>query len=92
MDCKFWPGLAKIVEESGELNQVLGKIIANGGLPSYKWENIPLDEKMIEELGDVLGAIFFMIEHCPYISEDRVIERADMKYRLFNEWRNNSDG
>jgi hypothetical protein len=31
-----WPGLSKLVEEMGEVGQVVGKLIATGGDPAHR--------------------------------------------------------
>lgn len=56
-----WPGLAKLVEEMGELNQVLGKLVAfpDGKHPSRKK---PLKTSLQEEIADTLAALQFFVE------------------------------
>lgn len=80
-----WPGLAKLVEEMGELTQLLMKVVAVGGELQH-WEG-PLRGRLIEEFGDVVAAMGYFTEH----NEDRVpfelIEaRADVKMAKFNHW------
>jgi hypothetical protein len=54
----IWPGMAKLVEEMGELNQVIGKIMSGGGDPIY-WDGTNLVEKLVEELADVQAVLWF---------------------------------
>lgn len=51
-----WPGLFKVAEECGELLQILGKLGAypDGDHPDGKG---PLQDRLIEELGDVLWVV-----------------------------------
>jgi hypothetical protein len=56
-----WPGLAKLVEEIGELNQVLGKIMGGGGDTTY-WDGTDLRVNLTEELADVEAALLFFSE------------------------------
>jgi NTP pyrophosphatase (non-canonical NTP hydrolase) len=54
-----WPGLAKLVEECGELQQVLGRLIATHGSTEH-WTDGDLRRSLIEEMGDVSAAIEFL--------------------------------
>jgi NTP pyrophosphatase (non-canonical NTP hydrolase) len=81
-----WPGLAKLAEECGELVQVLGKIIAMGGEENYDhWDGTNLRVRLIEEMGDVRGAMIFLCEQNGIRKQD-VHERADQKLELFRTW------
>lgn len=53
-----WPGLSKVVEESGELLQVLGKIMGTGGETEY-WDGTDLAERLREEIADLTAALDF---------------------------------
>jgi hypothetical protein len=90
--CPNWPGLAKVVEESGELGQVFGKIVSCGGEVVYPWGGTDLRDKMNEETADLLAALLFMVIHSPHLNQEEIFERAQMKFERFVEWRNNSDG
>lgn len=80
----LWPGLGKVIEESGELAQVAGKLIANSGERSH-WDGTDLHDRLIEELGDVLAAIDFLIE-ANGLHAAAVRQRADNKLTLFRRW------
>ena len=59
---RVWPGTSKLVEEMGELQQVLGKLIATGGDTDH-WSG-DLRRMLVEELGDVSAAVrFFAVEN-----------------------------
>jgi hypothetical protein len=82
-----WPGASKLIEEIGEVAQVLGKLIATGGDVSH-WDGAgPLDQRLIEELGDVLGAIAFF-ESVNFTPTERIDihARAEEKRLLFEGW------
>lgn len=78
-----WPGLSKLTEETGELLQVLGKLVGSEGNVQH-WSG-DLNQMMIEELGDVLAAIeFFMtINKLDY---RLILQRMQEKVQTFNKW------
>lgn len=79
-----WPGISKLIEEAGEVVQVCGKLLATQGETQH-WDGPPLDERLADELGDLLAAIYFVREHCP-VSADAIEQRALDKLRLFEKW------
>lgn len=81
---KLWPGTAKLQEEMGELNQVLGKLIASHGETKH-WSG-DLKEKLIEEISDVAAAIQFFIEMNMRDCVGPIGERHEMKTALFHQW------
>lgn len=81
-----WPGLAKIVEETGELNQVLGKLMATGGVRDY-YDGSDLEDMANDELGDVLAAMIFFIENNAGLDLTRINNRATEKIYKFQSWR-----
>lgn len=81
-DC--WPGLAKVVEECGELMQVLGKLIATNG-ETVHYDGSDLRERVMEELADLDAAmIFFTV----YNGLDHLgmEKRSEQKLDLFTQW------
>lgn len=86
LSCPEYPGLAKVIEESGELGQVFGKIMSNGGHRFDPWVGNDLGAKLDEEAADLLAALLFMVVHCPHIDEDVVFDRTHRKTALFEEW------
>ena len=78
------PGLAKLVEECGELQQVLGKIMSTGHLAAHP-DGTHLGIRLEQELGDVLAAIDFFIKH--NLVGDGVIEcQRRSKFVKFVDW------
>lgn len=85
-----WPGVSKLIEECGELLQVLGKIIALGGVGlDAHWDGAgDLRERLQDELGDVQGAIWFLKALNPQLDKNAIEERAMAKFQLFIVWQN----
>jgi NTP pyrophosphatase (non-canonical NTP hydrolase) len=80
-----WPGTSKLMEEMGELQQVLGKLIAVHGRTEH-WSG-DLRSKLIEELGDVLAAIeFFNTANMTHEERQYIHNRATEKLALFRRW------
>lgn len=84
-----WPGTSKVIEEMGELQQVLGKLIATGG-DTQHWDG-DLRKRLIEEIADVTAALVFFQKNLTLDEVGQVIERAERKFDLFNEWHANQD-
>lgn len=82
---KVWPGTSKVLEEMGELTQVLGKLIATAGDRQH-WDG-DLIPRLIEELGDLVAALtFFGLHNLNDEEQDAVLERAEVKMALFEKW------
>ena len=80
-----WRGLSKLSEEMGELQQVLAKIVENGGSLDY-WDK-DLKTSLLEELGDVAASFSFFV--CNNMSDDdldRICDRQDLKIEKYEEW------
>jgi NTP pyrophosphatase (non-canonical NTP hydrolase) len=83
---KKWPGTSKLIEEMGELAQVLGKLIGNDGAPAH-WDGTDLRERLIEEIADVVAALnFFRGENLTFAESVRAQDRTDAKLRQFQAW------
>lgn len=84
---KHWPGLSKLTEEMGELQQVLGKLIATGG-DELHWDGSNLVIRLVEEMGDVYAALdFFQSSNLTLIEQaPKIAERKQSKFRLFVQW------
>lgn len=80
---KEWPGVSKLVEETGELQQVLGKLMGSRGDIDHWSGN--LRDKLHEELGDVLAACRFLIDHCD-LDERTILNQFSTKYQVFTQW------
>jgi len=83
---KILPGLAKLGEECGELNQVFGKLVMTGGRREH-WEGSDLYHRLEEEMGDVFAALDFLLEHSGELNLRRVYARRASKRALFEKWR-----
>lgn len=83
---KEWPGVAKLNEESGELTQVIGKLMMTHGDRKY-WDNVDLRQCLIEEMADQAAAIDFVSDHVLTPEETHVfVERMKRKRALFEQW------
>jgi NTP pyrophosphatase (non-canonical NTP hydrolase) len=81
---KVWPGISKLIEECGEVVQVCGKLLGTGGKEVH-WEGSNLRERLVEELGDLLGAIRFVAKWNK-IDVWQIEHRAELKLRRFESW------
>ncbi len=81
---RTWPGLSKLIEEIGELGQVLGKLIGRRGKVEH-WDGSNLSDRLHEELADVRAAIRF-VEEVNGLDRDRIEERVQVKLALFKQW------
>lgn len=86
---KDWPGLSKLAEECAEVGQVVGKLMGTRGLVHH-WDGTKLDDRLIEEMGDVKAAIDFVLAHCQ-LSGTAVERRRQEKNRLFEAWHKEGD-
>src|SRR5580692_6487701 len=81
---KVWPGTSKVIEEMGELQQVLGKLMATAG-DTQHWDG-DLRKRLVEEIGDVTAALlFFQEENLEDVALD-IIDRVQKKLVLFRQW------
>jgi hypothetical protein len=83
-----WPGMAKVIEEMGELQQVFAKIMSCKGETTY-WDETDLMVKLIEELADVQAALWFFMT----MNEGRFMEdtQGDFKGMLAQRTRQKED-
>jgi len=79
-----WPGVSKLIEECGEVQQVCGKLLGTGGLPNH-WDGTDLSERLLEEMADVTAAVRFVLEENS-LDEEAFEERIAAKLQLFREW------
>lgn len=81
---QHWPGFSKLIEEMGELQQVLGKIIATNGDTDH-WDGTDLQQRLIEELADTWAAIAFFMS-INLLPLDQIGERMRDKLATFHKW------
>lgn len=79
-----WPGISKLIEEAGEVQQVCGKLIGSGGEVTH-WDGTMLDSRLEDELGDLLAAIHFVC-HANGLDSVRIHGRSTKKLALFHKW------
>lgn len=84
-----WPGIAKLIEEAGELIQVCGKLMGSRGHEDH-WDGTNLRERLHEEIGDVLAACEFIIARCG-LDRGKIRERIAHKLGRYNSWHENAD-
>jgi NTP pyrophosphatase (non-canonical NTP hydrolase) len=77
-------GLAKLAEELGELQQVVGKALQVGGVDQEHWSG-NLRDMMTKEMGDVLAAIGYAVD-ANGLHFDAMMLHADEKFALFQQW------
>lgn len=80
-----WPGLAKLIEECGEVIQVAAKLISTGGSPEH-YSGVDLLDAFVEELGDLYAALWFVQEFNPQVDVEAIGERSILKRQLFEVW------
>lgn len=76
-------GIAKLVEECGELQQVLGKRLAYWD-SDHHWDGTNLRTRLAEEMGDVMAAIEFVADQ--FDIGELVEVQARMKRSVFDSW------
>lgn len=82
----LWPGVAKVQEEAGELQQELGKLVMVGGLDGCHWSG-PLRPKIWEETADLVAALQFFVENNATSTESLYVQdRIAEKLAKFREW------
>lgn len=80
-----WPGISKLVEECGEVLQVAGKLMGTQGKVEHWDGEGPLNERLQNEMADVIAAIEFVIKHSG-LDRQAVATRAAVKFDLFEAW------
>lgn len=78
-------GLAKLLEELGELVQVAAKRLAYFHTSAHPDNAGDLDTRMIEEVGDVRAACRFVARKFN-LPEDALLTREQYKLALYEEW------
>jgi hypothetical protein len=79
-----WPGVSKLIEEAGEVQQVCGKLLGTGGTRMH-WDGSDLRVRLEEELSDLAAAGEFVIE-TNGLDRTRISKRAKEKLALFRKW------
>jgi hypothetical protein len=79
-----FPGFSKLIEELGELNQVIGQILARGSQLG-EFHNHKLATRLVEEMADTAAAIMLVIEGNKLNPKDFAIRRHN-KYNTYRRW------
>lgn len=79
-----WPGLSKMIEETGELQQVAGKLLGSDGEIRH-WDGTNLRERLHEEIADVQAALIFF-QQVNALDITRIDFRTDTKLAQFWKW------
>lgn len=80
-----WPGISKLVEEMGEVNQIIGKLMATHGSVKHWDSEVSLRDRLQEELADLQAALMFVMVVNAFDME-AIDARASEKMRLFAQW------
>lgn len=89
---KVWPGLAKLAEECGELQQVIGKLLAYPTGPHPDGGD-PLTRRLEDEMADVAAAIDFLVGASNgLLFGARMRARQTAKYERFTGWHQEAGG
>lgn len=78
-------GLAKLLEELGELSQVAAKRLAYFHTSTHPDGAGDLNERMENEMADVSAACAFVIQKFR-LNGERIGDRAALKLHLFQQW------
>lgn len=77
-------GLAKLAEELGELQQVVGKMLAYGSGEHPDGQG-PLLKRFEDESADVMAALSFT--HEVFGADAKAVaDRAELKFQRFRQW------
>jgi NTP pyrophosphatase (non-canonical NTP hydrolase) len=88
LSSKVYPGLAKLIEETGELAHVLSRVIATDGGP-FDFDGNLHQHKVQNEIADVFAAAKFFVEENG-LNDGYINKRAGEKLILFRGWKNSS--
>lgn len=83
-------GLAKLLEEIGELGQVAAKKLAYYHTDEHPDGGKPLSERLEEEIADVIAASRFVSETFE-LNTTRIEARIAEKLNRFKEWHSDPD-
>lgn len=78
-----WKGIGELIEETGELNQILGKLIAfPDGVHAVQGD---LKNSLEEELADTWAALLYFIKE-NRLDFVKIVERRNDKEIKFEQW------
>lgn len=79
-----WPGASRVVEEAGELVQVLGKLIGTGGAARHG-DGSDLRGRLTDEIADLRAALDFFVA-ANDLPAGQVEQRAARKRADYDRW------
>lgn len=92
----LWRGIFKLIEETAELTQVLGKlcVVPEGPHWDEQANNVncepaqkPLRERLMDEIADVYAALDYLVEQNLTAEEcTRIMGRRLVKLGRYQEW------
>lgn len=80
-------GISKIVEEAGEVLQVIGKLMGFGKFGIH-WDGKPVKGSLEDEIADLLAAVDFAISKNK-LSRKKIEARRREKLKKFQFWHKN---
>lgn len=83
-------GLAKLIEECGELIQVAGKRLAYYTTEEHPDGGAPLSERLEDEIADVIAACNFVV-NVQHLDAERIGHRVLGKVQRFRGWHADPD-
>lgn len=83
-------GVAKLIEECGELTQILGKKLAYWNDVEHPDGVGPIDVRIECEMADVIAAIDFVIGTLK-LDAERIDQRIAVKLEMFRAWHVQAD-
>lgn len=78
-------GVAKLIEECGELTQILGKKLAYWHTDEHPDGKGSLTERIEQEIADVRAAAYFVTQQLD-LDQARINKRMHEKIALFQHW------
>lgn len=81
---RVWPGLAKVIEETGEVMQAGGKLLATGGGESH-WDGYNLREWLSDEVADAIAALTWFAR-ANGLTNAEFNARIERKMAQYEEW------
>lgn len=89
MNNTIWPGLAKVVEEAGEITQVAGKIMACFGQDTY-YGGEDLRGHLQEEAADLIASLTYLIEENK-LDKKAISKRVRKKLAKYYQWKESNE-
>ena len=83
-------GLAKLIEECGELVQVAGKKLAYYTTDTHPDGGPPRNRRLEDEIADVIASCSIVVANLK-LNENYIKKRIDCKHTIFKEWHDRTD-